>query len=143
VVGDARVSLAEHQDARYDLLVIDAFSSDAIPVHLLTREAVALYLARLAPGGVLAFHTSNRHLALMPVVARIAANVGAVALYQSHDLAETGAGPALSDSEWVVVARNPTDIAALSASGLWRSPQVNSATTLWTDDFSNILTTLR
>ena len=143
VLGDARLSLTNRQDARYDLLILDAFSSDAIPVHLLTRDAVALYLARLKPGGVLAFHTSNRHLELTPVVAQIAAHLGAVSLHQSLNLPDTGTTSAQSDSEWVVVARDPDDVAALVASGRWHTPRADPSTPLWTDDFSNILTALR
>src|SRR5204863_5540749 len=77
VLGDARLSLAATRD-RYDLMIFDAYSSDAIPVHLLTREALHLYLDRLAPRGVLVFHLSNRYFDLPPVVARLAADAGLV-----------------------------------------------------------------
>ncbi len=78
VLGDARLTLAASPE-RYDLIVLDAFSSDAIPVHLLTREAMAGYLARLAPGGALVMHISNRHMELGSVVAAVAAAEGLVA----------------------------------------------------------------
>ena len=83
VLGDARLSLAQAPDSSYDFIVLDAFSSDAIPVHLMTREALQLYLRKLAPGGSIAFHISNRYLNLEPVLvelardARIAGIVGA------------------------------------------------------------------
>src|SRR5262249_1706310 len=71
ILGDARLGLLDAADAEYDLLVLDAFSSDAIPTHLLTREAIELYRRKLAPGGVIAFHISNRYLQLHPIVARL------------------------------------------------------------------------
>jgi SAM-dependent methyltransferase len=76
VLGDGRLRLSEEPSGRFDLLVIDAFSSDAIPVHLLTREALATFLDKLAPHGVIAYHISNRHLDLAPVVARLAVESG-------------------------------------------------------------------
>ena len=77
VLGDARLTLAADTAARYDLVIVDAFSSDSVPVHLITREALALYFARLKPGGIVLFHVSNRYLDLTPVVARLAADAGA------------------------------------------------------------------
>ncbi len=82
VLGDARVSLNRVPEHTYDLLVLDAFSSDSIPMHLMTREAVSLYLSRLTPDGVLVMHISNRHLRLSPIVARLAASQGLFALQQ-------------------------------------------------------------
>ena len=76
MLGDARLSLARAPEHGYGLLILDAFSSDAVPVHLMTSEALGLYLSRLAPGGVLAFHITNRHLTLAPVLARLALNHG-------------------------------------------------------------------
>src|SRR5207342_1571068 len=77
-LGDARLTLAEVPDGTYDLIIVDAFSSDAVPVHLLTREAMAIYLAKLKPGGMAVLHVSNRHLELASVVAGIAAANGAL-----------------------------------------------------------------
>ena len=89
VIGDARISLGRVPEHTYDFLVLDAFSSDSIPMHLMTREAFSLYLSRLAPDGVLAMHISNRHLRLAPVVARLAASQKLVAM---HQLESIGAG---------------------------------------------------
>src|SRR6185295_3898346 len=80
VLGDARLTLAAEPDAKFDLLFLDAYSSDAIPVHLVTREALALYLRMLAPGGVLTFHISNLHLDLEPVFAGLARDAQLVSL---------------------------------------------------------------
>src|SRR5262249_22100380 len=83
VLGDARLKMEEHgKDGEYGVIVVDAFSSDAIPVHLLTREAVALYVRRLAPDGIIALHISNRYLDLKPVAARIAQELGLAGLVQ-------------------------------------------------------------
>ena len=90
---------------QYGFMVLDAFSSDAIPIHLMTSEAMALYLSRLAPGGALAFHISNRHLALAPVLARVALNHGLVIRLQQHSASQTISHGPLS-SEWMVMARN-------------------------------------
>jgi spermidine synthase len=94
VAGDARVSLAAVADGSFDLLVLDAFSSDSIPAHLLTREALALYLRKLAPRGVMAFHISNRTLDLEPVVAAAADALGLLPLVR----ADGGGDPRMGKS---------------------------------------------
>ena len=149
VIGDARLSLAATAGARYQLVVLDAFSSDAIPVHLLTNEAMAVYLARLAPHGVIAFHVSNRHLRLAGVVGRLAAANGLVALQESDfrlsrkDMREGKTWPDdKTASEWVVMARSRDDLGALTKSSAWHAPAVASSTPLWSDDFSNLLSVL-
>jgi hypothetical protein len=141
VLGDARLSLARAPQQEYGLLVLDAFSSDAIPVHLMTDEAIALYLSRLAPGGALAFHITNRHLVLAPVLARLAANHGLAARFQQHRAtAATTSGQFSSD--WMVMARSEADLGSLAADPRWLAPPIPDGTPLWTDDFSNILSVL-
>jgi hypothetical protein len=139
VLGDARLSLLSDDAARYQLIALDAFSSDAIPLHLITHEAMRVYLARLAPHGVLAFHISNRHLDLAPIVARLADATNLVALYRS----DAATGIAASDdklaSQWIAMARSAADLGALSSSGEWVAPVARSSTPLWTDDFTNLL----
>jgi hypothetical protein len=131
VLGDARLSLTRAPVHTYGLIVLDAFSSDAIPIHLMTSEALALYLSRLAPGGALAFHISNRHLMLAPVLARLALSHGlAFRLQQSWS------------SEWMVMARNASDLGSLAIDARWIIPAIPPSTPLWTDDFSNILSVL-
>jgi spermidine synthase len=141
VLGDARVSLGRMPEQAYDLLVLDAFSSDSIPMHLMTREALALYLSRLAPDGVLVMHISNRHLRLAPIVARLAASQKLVAL-QQVELTAPGWPEGKNASHWIVMARNPTDLEALTKDGRWSPLVASSSTPLWTDDFSNILSVL-
>jgi hypothetical protein len=141
VLGDARLSLAR-TDATYRLLVLDAFSSDAIPVHLLTREAFDLYLRRLEPHGVLAVHISNRHLRLEPVLAALAREKGlAAAIRRDAGAADTDKGGAFP-SEWVLMARSPEVLAAIVADPAWQPPAVSAGTRLWTDDYSDILAVL-
>ena len=141
VLGDARVSLSRMPEHAYDLLVLDAFSSDSIPIHLLTREAISLYLSRLAPDGVLVMHISNRHLRLAPIVARLAASQKLVAL-QQMELTAPGWPEGKNPSHWIVMARNPWDLDALSKDSRWSPLVASPSTPLWTDDFSNILSVL-
>ena len=143
VLGDARLSLVARPDARYQLIVLDAFSSDAIPMHLLTQDAMAVYLSHLAPHGVLAFHVSNRHLSLSPVVGRLAGHNGLVAL-QFRDRPQPGMRWASdkAPSWWVMMARTPGDLGALARDVRWTVPKVAAATPLWTDDFSNVFDVL-
>ena len=112
VVGDARLQLARAPRGAYDLILLDAFSSDAVPIHLLTREALATYLERLAPGGRIAFHVSNRYLDLESVIGGLARERGLAV--------RVGSGPESRPeryqqwSTWVVVARNERDLGDVS-----------------------------
>jgi spermidine synthase len=142
-LGDARLSLLA-DTTRFDLLALDAYSSDAIPVHLLTREAFRIYLDRLAPHGALVLHLSNRYFDLEPVVARLAEDAGLVCRVRL-DPATTDAERALGrvGSCWAVVTRNAADAAALDADPRWRPPHRRAAVPLWTDDYSSLVTVLR
>jgi spermidine synthase len=137
VVGDGRRSLAR-SDERYDLLVIDAFSSDAIPVHLLTVEAVRTYLEHLADDGILAIHVSNRYLELEPVVGAIAKELGTSArtgrFVETAEQAENG----ILGSDWVVLAKDPELIERLPRS-LWSTTKIRSKVRAWTDDRADLL----
>jgi SAM-dependent methyltransferase len=136
-LGDARLSLAK-ASTQYDLLIVDAFSSDAIPVHLLTREALQLYLRSLKPDGTLAFHISNRNVNLKPVLGALAGDSGLTALVRLDldDDAAVGHGK----SEWLVMAREPSTLQTLIADQRWQRPPSGRA--VWTDDYSNIVTVL-
>jgi hypothetical protein len=144
VLGDARQSLASAPDRHYRLIVLDAFSSDAIPTHLLTREALRLYLDKLSESGLLALHISNRHLDLEPTVANLAHDAKLVALAQlevaiGKDEARAGRTP----SHWVVLARRPEDLGAFREDQRWRPLPPRPDRRLWTDDFSNILEVIK
>ena len=144
VLGDARLSLrAAHGDA-YDLIILDAYSSDAIPVHLMTREALALYRARLAPGGAIAFHISNLYFDLAPVVAALARDAG-MASRRMHDspVAPEDDNRGKWASEWVAVARDSVDLGTLLHDARWVADSPPPSTPVWTDDFSSTLSALK
>ncbi|MGF6308987.1 hypothetical protein ABIB82_002960 [Bradyrhizobium sp. i1.8.4] len=136
VLGDARLTLQAAPD-RYDLIVLDAFSSDAIPVHLLTSEAIASYMSKLTPHGVILVHISNRHLDLAPMLANIAQSQRLTALlkqaYPVGDVMLT----LRSASRVVMLARAPED--AGEAAQRWSSLPSGPSNEVWTDDYSNIL----
>jgi hypothetical protein len=141
VLGDARLSIAAAVARRYRLLILDAFSSDAIPTHLLTREAFALYFDRLEEEGVVAFHVSNRHLNLSPLIGALAAERGYAAIAQSFHADPSD--PAQRDSDWVLVARTRDTLAPLAGDGRWSALDAQTPMRVWTDDFSDILGVLR
>jgi hypothetical protein len=143
VLGDGRLSLTRARDGAFSLIVLDAFSSDAIPVHLLTREALTLYFRKLAPGGVVAFHLSNRYLNLEPVVARLARNIGAAARIRVNTTHKRVDGPTGEDSSvWAVVAPDLGSLGGLSSDHRWRPLRQLPGVDTWTDDFSNVLQVL-
>ena len=140
VDGDARLQLREATDGRYDLLVLDAFSSDAIPVHLITREAVELYLRKLAPSGILAFHISNRYLDLEPVLANLAEELRLVALgCDDMSLTEAEFATGREQAHWVVMARTAEGLAEFQRRTRWSPLEGKPRVGVWTDDFSSPL----
>jgi hypothetical protein len=140
VLGDARVSLANAAEARYNLVVLDAFSSDAIPIHLLTRDAIRLYLSRLDPQGVIAFHISNRHLALRPVLGDLAADLGLVSIAQAHRVIDVATGQ--TSSEWLLMARTSAALGGLATDRRWEFTVARRGARVWTDEYSNIVAAL-
>jgi hypothetical protein len=138
VAGDARRSLEQAPRGANDLLVVDAFSSDSIPVHLLTREAVQLYVGTVRENGLVAFHVSNRHLRLAPVVAGIAESLGLAAAHRFDLVTAEAAANGAATSHWIVVARSPERLRPLLAAD-WEPLRAEPGERLWTDDFSNVL----
>ncbi len=139
VLGDARLSMADELPQQFDVLVLDAFSSDAIPVHLLTREAFALYFRHLSPRGVLAVHISNRYLDLKPVVKEAAQFSRKEArLVDSEEIDYVG----VYSSDWILVAQDPkifdADSLKLAAEEFETKP-----IRMWTDDFSDLYQILK
>jgi hypothetical protein len=143
VIGDARLLFSRARPGQFGVIVIDTFSSDAIPVHLLTREAIDLYLSRLAPRGVIALHLSNLHLSVDRVAARIAHDAGLAALWQSEPPTAGSIKDGKLSSEWMVLARQREDFGRLVEDARWTIPGAASDAPLWTDDFSNILGVIR
>jgi hypothetical protein len=138
VIGDARLRLADAQPSSYGLIVLDAFSSDAIPVHLMTVEALDLYLSKLAPGGLVLFHVSNRSLDLHPVVADLA-RARSLAALARDDANDSPYDADKEASQWIAVARTADDLAPLSNASGWYRLEGDAARRVWTDDYSNIV----
>jgi spermidine synthase len=142
-LGDARLSLEREAPQGFDVLAVDAFSSDAIPVHLITREALATYLRHMKPDGIVAFHVSNRFLDLIPVVARIARENGAQAALVEDDPDEEEPS-ARSRSDWVLVSRSGAALRAKAIVARGAEAAADQpAWRTWTDDYSNLVQILK
>jgi hypothetical protein len=139
VIGDARLTLADAPDGAYDLIIVDAFSSDAIPIHLMTREAMALYVKKLSPTGMVVMHLSNRHLELASVAAGIAQANGLST--RVKDGGDEGADDEENKytSTVAAAARSEADFGDLATSDGWTVTQPDPAQWVWTDDHSNIV----
>ncbi len=140
MLGDARLTLANAPDGAYDMIYVDAFSSDAIPVHLMTKEAMAIYRKKLAPGGVVIMHVSNRHLELASVVAGIAQANGMVTRVNTGDNDK-----AADDDEYKYIgtvtaaARTADDFRTFNQFQDWKELKPDPNQWVWTDDYSNII----
>jgi hypothetical protein len=138
LLGDARLTLAQAPAAAYDLIVVDAFSSDAIPVHLLTREAMTIYLAKLRPHGMIVMHVSNRHLELASVAAGIAAANGLITLVNDSADVDEMANPYRFAGTVAAVARGMEDFGPLAQSRDWELTAPDPKQWVWTDDYCNV-----
>ncbi|MBX3745494.1 MAG: fused MFS/spermidine synthase [Verrucomicrobiae bacterium] len=136
IEGDARLRLREEPDAAFDLILLDAFSSDAIPVHLITREALSLYRAKLRTGGWLAAHISNRYLTLEPVFAALARDAGWICR-AAEDVLEDDF-PGKEPSHWVVLAAADSDLGSLPRRFPWLPAGLDPRVSLWTDQRSSV-----
>jgi len=158
VLGDARLSLAREPDKRFDVLVVDAFSSDSIPVHLLTREAINLYFRKLEDEGLLLIHISNRYVDLEPVLGNLSQYAQRTGRIQTFSPEETDSVAELSIEEnaakerssehrnasaWVLLAANERALGAIATDQRWRPLRPEPGVGLWTDDYSNIIKVLR
>lgn len=145
VIGDARLRIAEARPGEFAMLVVDVFSSDAVPVHLLTREALLLYLEKLAPGGVLVFHITNAFLDLQPVVHALAEDAGLVSAIRWGTARQApGEGfYANLPSTWVVMARDIAHLTPLAPFPDWYRTEGRPGMKPWTDTFSNIFRVFR
>ena len=140
VEGDARTSLARESPQHFDVLVVDAFSGDAIPIHLLTTEAMALYRRHLAQKGILAFHISNRHVDLAPAIALLADSAGMQARRVSTNSIRQ---PDEYTSTWMLVTADPDFFAQPELSAVVRLPESQPGLKVWTDDYSALLPLIR
>jgi hypothetical protein len=139
VLGDARLALEREPAQGFDVLAVDAFSGDSVPVHLLTTQALDLYMRHLRADGIVAFHVTNRFLALAPVVERIAAARGLVAVLV-QDKAEDSD---LRSTDWVLVARDPATLQRQGIAGATTPFTPIPGLRAWTDDFNNLFTVLK
>jgi len=140
VLGDARLKLRDEPAGTYDLLVIDAFSSDTVPTHLLTREAIAEYLRLLKPDGLVILHLSNRNLALTPFAAAGARAAGGLPIVRLHYRQAGASQLSESSSEVMAVGRTPASVARLAANGGWSVPPADAPA--WTDDRTAVVQAL-
>ena len=138
ILGDARLRLRDAINSNYGLLIVDAFSSDSVPAHLLTSEAMDLYFSKLAPDGLMAFHISNRYLNLEPLLSGLSQQKGFSALIRNDLEFDNSVGKYAS--LWVVIARNDAALGELVNDSQWRRLEGN---VLWTDDFSNIFSLIK
>jgi len=145
-LGDARIRMdavrRERPEEQYDVILVDAFTSDAIPVHLLTREALRLYFDVLAPRGIVALHISNRYLRLEPVVANLAVDRGYARMLQHGDTGDVRGGV---EASWILLARRPEDFGELASDSRWTAAALDPepAVGTWTDDFHNLLSVFK
>lgn len=141
VLGDARLTLDSEPPQNYDVLIVDAFSSDAVPIHLLTKEAFELYLKHLAPNGILAFHLSTMHLDLKSVVWKMAEHFNLDKMWIENDEI---VGIGALGSDWILLSRDDKALAIPSLQQKARSPKSDlSGIDLWTDDVTNLLQILK
>ena len=137
VIGDARLTFAKEPDGLYDMIIVDAYSSDAIPIHLATEEAMEIYKAKLAPQGVVVMHVSNRHLELASVIVGIADANDLKSWVFSEDSGRDN--EYIFSTAVVVSARAEADVGKLAASESWVETDPTEGQRVWTDDYSNVL----
>ncbi len=140
-LGDARLNLERESPQEFDVLVIDAFSSDSIPVHLITREALEVYLKHMRPDGIVAFHLTNRYLDLPPVVQKIADAAGIRSVLVSHDPDEKDDRYARTD--WMLLTRDSAFVQSAAVKKAATPVEVPAGLSPWTDDFNNLLRLLK
>jgi len=139
ILGDARLALAHVDDGRFGLLIVDAFTADLVPLHLLTREALALYRSKVSADGVLIFNISNQHLWLEQVVAMLAQDAGWACLVRSDPLSSN---ERLEDgrfsSKWIILAKSQATLSKLVIDPRWQAPPSRLNSPVWTDDYTSI-----
>ena len=143
VLGDARLTLAKAPRGQYDLLILDAFSSDSLPMHLVTREAFQLYLDKLHEDGVLAMNISNRFLDLKPVVGKLAGEAGLICwIQQDTHLTDAQRQEGKFSSCWAAMSRRAKNLGRLPDDPRWQPAPVDGPARVWTDDFSDIVSVM-
>jgi hypothetical protein len=140
VIGDGRLSIERTPDEEFDVLLLDAFNSDSIPAHLVSREAVDMYLKKLKPNGLILFHVSNRYMDVESLVSAVSVDAGLQGLVR-YDDDETETGKTSSD--YVVAARHKEDFGELNDNQNWTVMVKTDGIQAWTDDYSNMMTIIK
>lgn len=144
VLGDGRLSIQEAPDGAYDLFIMDAYNSDSLPAHLLSREALRLYLRKLAPQGVMLFHISSRYLDIEPVLANLAHDAGLYCAVQNDDVVGMpGLDMGKISSKYAIMARDIEDLGSLYFDSRWTPARRLDSVGVWTDSYSSILKILK
>ena len=141
ITGDGRLSIERAPDRTFDLIMLDAFSSDSVPAHLVSREAMQIYQRKLKLNGLLLFHISNRYLNVGKLVAGVTLDAGLVTYIRSDRTSSPVVGR--SGSDYAVSARHVSDLGILPIKGTWQRAAPDTAVRPWTDDYSNVLSLLR
>ena len=143
IIQDGRLGLIAASDASLDMIILDAFTSDAIPVHLLTREALQTYMSKLRPDGVLLIHVSNKFVDLPPVLHSAANNLGLAMLQNVYSPSPSEHDRGGYASDWIIVGRDRDTLSDVAANSAWRDFPAAAEDAYWTDDYSNVFRTLR
>lgn len=141
--GDGRLEIAKEKDKSYSYIVVDAYSSDSIPLHLMTKEAITIYDRKLQDGGAIAFHITSSYYDVSPVLAKTAQSLGLIAISLDDDRPDKEDAPEESSSKWVVLARDPELIGKLVKEFHWIPIKFDKNVRLWTDDYCDILSVIR
>lgn len=140
ILGDGRLNLKNVPDGQFDMLVLDAYSSDSLPMHLLTREALQLYRRKVKAQGLIVFHISNRHLNIEPVLGNLARDAGIIGLNRiDGEISEIEAQRGKVSSQWAVMAQSKNILAPLFSDARWRPLNKSEKVGVWTDDYSSLL----
>jgi SAM-dependent methyltransferase len=144
ILGDGRLSLQLARDAEFDLIILDAYNSDSLPFHLLTREALQLYVKKLDPAGFLIFHISNRYLDIEPVLGKLARNAGLFSVAQSDTIiSESEVDQGKTASRYVLMTRNRANLETINSDSRWMQTRAPVDQMEWTDNYASILEVLR
>jgi hypothetical protein len=143
IMGDARITLRSAPEMHYDIIILDAFSSDSIPIHLITLDAVKEYLQKLKPDGMLVFNVTNRYVEVRPVLTKIAELLGLSAYSRDQYPRSDEQAKLLEHSTWMVLGRQPEHLRSVPKTVGWNRHTVKGNEPLWTDDAANMLDVLR
>ena len=140
VLGDGRLKLESVPDGQFDILILDAYSSDSLPIHLITREALHLYLRKISPRGILVFNISNRNFDIEPVLGNLARDIRIFGLNRvDGTISDAQAKQGKLSSQWVAMARDKSLLAPLQADSRWKPLRTRDEVGVWTDDYSSLL----